>query len=65
MTQNKTKCIFLCVVKMFCPGPFFFSFFFVFFFFSFFLGGRGGWEGGLMKEARVLHDEIRPFALLY
>lgn len=59
MTQNKTKCIFLCVVKMFCPGPFFFSFFF-----SFFWGG-GGWEGGLMKEARVLHDEIRPFALLY
>ena len=58
MTQNKTKCIFLCVVKMFCPGPFFF-----FFLFSF--GGRGRWEGGLMKEARVLHDEIRPFALLY
>ena len=58
MTQNKTKCIFLCVVKMFCPGPFLFSFFLSF-------GGGGGWEGGLMKEARVLHDEIRPFALLY
>ena len=57
MTQNKTKCIFLCVVKMFCPGPFFFYFFLSF-------GGGGGWEGGLMKEARVLHDEIRPFALL-
>ena len=60
MTQNKTKCIFLCVVKMFCLGPFFFSFFFFFFF-----GGGGGGEGGLMKVARVLHDEIRPFALLY
>ena len=63
MTQNKTKCIFLCVVKMFCPGPFFFSFFLL-------LGGGGGGggggvgQGGLMKEARVLHDEIRPFALL-
>ena len=39
MTQNKTKCIFLCVVKMFCPGPFFFSFFFL-------LGGGGGGGGG-------------------
>ena len=34
MTQNKTKCIFLCVVKMFCPGSFFFLFFF-------FWGGGG------------------------
>ena len=59
MTQNKTKCIFLCVVKMFCPGPFFF------FFSGWGGGGGGGGEGGLMKEARVLHDEIRPFALLY
>ena len=51
MTQNKTKCIFLCVVKMFCPGPFFFSFFFVFFLFYFFWGGGGGvGEGGLGRR---------------
>ena len=55
------------------PRSFFFSFFFflyfffIFFFFVFVGGGwgGGGWEGGLTKEARVLHDEIRPFALLY